>query len=140
MTRINGTISPKVLSDQHLLGEYKEILRVNGLAVKFSNRGGGKLPERFTLGSGHVKFFFNKLGFIGKRFKLLCDEMVSRGYRVNIVYNDPCLYGYMGDWGGCVDGNKMVKGRIIERSIKMKKLTYYGESISVNEYREMLDI
>lgn len=140
MTRINATIPPKKLCDQHLLGEYKEILRVNALAVKSSLRGDKNNPKDFTLGTGHVKFFFNKLGYICDRFQSLKNEMELRGYKTNIEYERPDVPHLFNKWSGTEVANRIVVERILERASTMKKLTYYGESMSVNEYKVMLDI
>ena len=52
MTRINP-IDPKELTDQHLLAAYREHPRAFALA-----RPGVKVPAKYTLGTGHVKFFY----------------------------------------------------------------------------------
>jgi len=38
------------------------------------------VPPKFTLGKGHVTFFYDKIGFLKTRFERLCEEMVLRGY------------------------------------------------------------
>lgn len=35
----------------------------------------------YTLGTGHVKFFYDKLGYIEKRYTALINEMLRRGYK-----------------------------------------------------------
>lgn len=55
----------------------------NNLARKAQHeviRGSKKLPLHYTLGTGHVLFFYNKLGFISKRYVELtrsCDVGVT---------------------------------------------------------------
>ena len=67
MARINVGINPIYLSDQHLIAESVEItmipgsLKYNGFAIK------GKVPEQFTLGTGHVNFFKDKLVYALKQ-------------------------------------------------------------------------
>jgi deoxyribonuclease (pyrimidine dimer) len=140
MTRINATIPPKKLCDQHLLGEYKEILRVNSLAIKSFQRGDKNISNEFTLGTGHVKFFFNKLEYICDRFHLLKVEMEQRGYKTNITYERPNAPHLFNMWLGTESAKRIVIERILDRASTMKKLTYYGESITVDEYKVMLDI
>lgn len=77
MTRIN-TIDPKHLLDQHLFIEYREITRVARLAR--GPKPGEKFPQQYTLGTGHVTFFYDKGAFLAKRIKLLYTELLVRGY------------------------------------------------------------
>lgn len=88
MTRIN-VVPVDELSDEHLKGEYHEILRPFGLVKKALINGLNKWnfakkypnqPNDYTLGTGHVVFFYDKLVFIGKRHQELFVEMTRRGY------------------------------------------------------------
>ena len=40
------------------------------------------IPDRFKLGSGHVKFFYNKLLYLKNRYVSLYNECVKRGFNV----------------------------------------------------------
>ncbi len=87
MTRIN-VVPAKELSNEHLFGENHEITRVYNLARKAQNevlRGSKKLPLKYTLGTGHVLFFYNKLEFISKRYVELTKELQRRGYSPNPI-------------------------------------------------------
>lgn len=85
MTRIN-LVEPSDLSQSHLIAEYKEIVRVFGLARKAQNElHKKKIPSEYTLGTGHVLYFYNKLKFISDRYDALCAEMATRGYTCNRV-------------------------------------------------------
>lgn len=98
MTRIN-LIPVEELTRQHLQGEYKEITRVFGLAHKAQFdiiKGNRKLPKEYTMGEGHVTFFYNKLKFIADRYESLVAEMQGsfgsyephlqrRGYKPNPI-------------------------------------------------------
>ena len=72
MTRINAGIPPKVLTDQHLLAEHREIKRLPAVFAKNLKPTG--IPKQFTLGTGHVKFFLDKGKYTLKRYKLLYAE------------------------------------------------------------------
>lgn len=48
-------------------------------------------PLRYTLGKGHVRFFYNKIGWLVERFYELVREMRARGYRVG--YPAPPIEG-----------------------------------------------
>lgn len=83
MTRIN-CIPVEELTREHLLAEYRELPRVFGLVAAARERGESpddpRNPARYTLGAGHVRFFFGRLGFVERRFTQLVREMLRRGY------------------------------------------------------------
>lgn len=80
MTRIN-LIDPSELVGPHLVTEYRELPRVIGLSNAAHARGvdPSTFPPRYTLGRGHVTFFYDKVGFLASRFSTLVAEMESRG-------------------------------------------------------------
>lgn len=85
MTRINSDIDPGKLKRAHLLAELREIIMVpaslrRSLHGKSINDVMRAIPAKFTLGKGHVMFFYDKLAFLQKRFNRLADEMERRGY------------------------------------------------------------
>ncbi|MFA9499961.1 pyrimidine dimer DNA glycosylase/endonuclease V [Mannheimia sp. E30BD] len=95
MTRIN-LVPPTELCDQHLLAEHRELTRIpNAVAKgKFSLKG---QPEDYKLGEGHVRFFFNKLSFLKKRYDALHEECLARGFNVQYFWSenlpqDPSLW------------------------------------------------
>jgi len=113
MTRINVGIDPKRLSRQHLLAEHREIKRIpNAVARGRYNLEG--IPDKFKLGKGHVKFFYNKLLYLHKRYKKIYKECKKRGY--NVCNYDGCwanvpqeLYN---DWRPSGEDKALVEERI----------------------------
>ena len=85
MTRIN-LVPPAELCDKHLLAEYRELPRVFALA-----RDCPDAPREYKLGAGHVKFFYDKLGFLQERFGALVEECLRRGFKITHGY--PPLVG-----------------------------------------------
>ncbi len=86
MTRIN-LIPVLELADEHLLAEHRELKRIPSLIqkwkVNFEN-----IPSNFTLWTGHVKFFYNKLWFLKKRYIELYNECLKRWFAVqNYISN-----------------------------------------------------
>ena len=82
MTRIN-TIDPAALTDQHALAEARELPRVfalvvSALAAARSLEG----PARYTMGTGHVRFFYGKTDYLHARQTALIAELVDRGYNL----------------------------------------------------------
>lgn len=83
MTRIN-VVPPRELSDKHLVAEYRELPRVFRLSYEWQQRGRPtSIPAEYTLGKGHVTFFYDKLGFLIKRHRQLCREMRHRLFVVH---------------------------------------------------------
>ena len=81
MTRINVGIQPAELTDKHLLAEHREIKRIPNCIAKGKYNMEG-IPERFKLGKGHVKFFYNKLEYLFTRYVKLYLECKNRGFNV----------------------------------------------------------
>lgn len=81
MTRINAGILPSELCNKHLLAEHREIKRIPNI-VKSGRANLVNIPEEFTLGKGHVKFFYNKLLYLKKRYIEIHNELRRRGFDV----------------------------------------------------------
>jgi hypothetical protein len=94
MTRIN-VIPVQELTVKHLIAEYREITRLpNNLKKSLERKGRpfsfDEIPSEYVLGKGHVKFFYNKMLFLKKRFEDLVKEMINRGYNPN--YQDSSIF------------------------------------------------
>lgn len=81
MTRINVGIDPRSLSSKHLIAEHREIKRIPNM-VKSGKAKLVNIPNQFTLGTGHVKFFYCRLGFLLERYKAIHAECLQRGFKV----------------------------------------------------------
>lgn len=85
MTRIN-VVPVQELHRTHLVSEYREIVRVFDVARKAQYEiHKKKIPTEYTLGTGHVMHFVDKLKYITERYNSLCTEMTARGYVCNRV-------------------------------------------------------
>jgi deoxyribonuclease (pyrimidine dimer) len=84
MTRVNCGISPSELSNKHLIAELREIKRIpNYVSMKGELLNLNGVPKDFKLNTGHVKFFYNKLGYLLKRYRSLYYEAKNvRGFDV----------------------------------------------------------
>jgi len=98
MTRINAGIPPERLKDRHLLAEHREIKRIPNL-VRQGRYNIANQPDRFCLGPGHVKFFYDKLGYLLARYQRIHQECLRRGFQVQ-------------DWSSAWDGvpGELMKG------------------------------
>ena len=126
MVRVN-LISPSKLSDQHLIAEYNEILMLVGYARKHPELMG--IPESYRLGTGHIKFFKNKIGYLKKRHELIKTEMARRNFSANkTVFLKGFGEEYFCEWKPGKKDFEVIKARISEK-IKMKPefYRYYSE-------------
>lgn len=93
MTRIN-VVHPSELHNKHLVAEAHEITRVFGLARKAQRELHKKdIPWKYTLGTGHVLFFYPRLGYCADRYAALCAEMRVRGFNCNEIAREQLLEG-----------------------------------------------
>lgn len=123
MTRIN-VVPVKELSRQHLLAEYREITRLpknlqTALHRKTKPFCMSEIAPHYILGTGHVKFFFDKMQFLEQRFEQLVNEMISRGYNPN--YRDSsifrnCLPQFYNNYEPTEEALELNRQRIKERS------------------------
>ena len=123
MTRIN-VVPVGELSDRHLVAEYREIMRLPGNLRKSLSRKSrpfstSEIPQQYTLGKGHVKFFYDKMQFLKERFMDLVFEMRRRGFdpqfRDSGMFLDcpPEFFGYYRPTPEAIELNRR---RIAERS------------------------
>ena len=90
MTRINLGIPAKELTNKHLIAEHREIKRIPN-AVSKGRYNLKNVPASFTLGTGHVSFFYDKLGYLKERYEELYNECIARGFNVQ---------NYLPSWDG----------------------------------------
>lgn len=81
MTRINVGIDPRELPSKLLLAEHRELKRIpntisSGKAIIRN------IPIYFTLGTGHVTFFYNKVKYLQRRYQALYEECLNRDFLV----------------------------------------------------------
>ena len=113
MTRINVGIDPSELNMKMLMAEHREIKRIPNCVKKgrFSMVG---QPREFTLNTGHVKFFYDKLGYLKNRYERLYNECVKRGF--NVQYFGDAFDGidkkYMNDYTETERDRQLILERI----------------------------
>lgn len=85
MTRIN-LVPPEELHNKHLVAEYHELPRIFSYVKMQLKKGVDpakmKAPSEYTLGTGHMKFFYTRLGFLLERQADLILEMTRRKMKV----------------------------------------------------------
>ena len=122
MTRIN-LVPPKELSDQHLVAEYREIFMVGSslqrsIASKNWPNTLANLPAKFTLNTGHVKFFYNKGLYLDKRYHQLVHEMKQRGMEpdpARVFKTEQWPVELWNDWTPAEADKQIIRERIQQR-------------------------
>lgn len=120
MTRIN-CIPVEELSGPHLVAEYRELPRVFALAKKAAARGNFTQSDSYTLGKGHLLFFYTRLGYLTQRHAELIAEMKLRNYKPS--FSGVCREdfpgipdSYWGQWKPTEAALRLNRQRIKERS------------------------
>jgi deoxyribonuclease (pyrimidine dimer) len=121
MTRIN-VVPVNELTDRHLLAEYRELPRVYRLARRWWDRGcPGELPLTYTMGEGHVRFFYNKLLWVFNRHHELYGECLRRGFNVQPPRKGPdsgfemSPLALFNNWKPTITAKAVNQSRICER-------------------------
>ena len=119
MTRINIGIPPTELVNQHLIAEHREIKRIPNCVSKGKYNMEG-IPDKFKLGTGHVKFFYNKLLYLKKRYIKIYAECIKRGFNVQnyIEAWSDIPEELMNDYKVKANDIRIIKERINERLTK----------------------
>ena len=121
MTRINVGVPPAELVNQHLIAEHREIKRIPNCIAKGKYNMEG-IPEKFKLGTGHVKFFYNKLLYLRNRYVSLYNECIKRGFNVQNYIDawDNIPQELMNDYKATYKDRLIIQERIYERTINRK--------------------
>jgi len=86
--RIN-VIPVSLLLDQHLRAEFREIIMSIHFYKKSLASPKGidktKISSKYTLNQGHAYMWYNKFGYIKKRYFELLDEMKLRGFKTDEI-------------------------------------------------------
>jgi deoxyribonuclease (pyrimidine dimer) len=122
MTRVN-VVPVEELCDKHLLAEYRELPRVFKLARQ--RLPGEKFPTAYTLGAGHIKFFYDKLLFLTARFTDIVNECEKRGFNIKyfsvlefLTWAPPILYK---TWTPTPEALALNRARLAERISQFKR-------------------
>lgn len=117
MTRIN-CIPVSDLTDKHLMAEYREITRIAAAYEKSIKAGKVDITKKYTMGKGHVKFFYDKVNYLVLRTMMLHDECKKRGFNVEYkVYNywKHARKDWWNNWHPTIDDETTNWNRILER-------------------------
>lgn len=138
MTRISVAVRGSELCDAHLIKERIEILRIpNAIKSGKAKVVLSKIPNKFTLGTGHVIFFYPRLKYLHERYNELSAECLKRNFNIT-DYSDAFdglpshLYN---DYKETPNDRNLLVERINERLTSMKNLKFYGEPIALEQIK-----
>jgi len=138
MTRISVAVRGSELCDSHLIKERIEILRIpNAIKSGKAKVNLSKIPTTFTLGTGHVVFFYNRLKYLHDRYNELTEECIKRNFNVT-DYSDAFdgLPGHLyNNYIEKPNDRKILVERINERLSTMKNIKLYGKPISLEQIK-----
>ena len=126
MTRVNLQPS-ETLCDKHLMAELREMKRIPNSILSGKLRPGA-ITDKFVLGTGHVKFFSDKLKWLYNRYTDVFNECVDRGVNVNWMWPS---HGWLyfstcklwNDWEPSTEELELSMSRVLERMPKNAKWT-----------------
>lgn len=131
MTRIN-VVPVEELENIHLMAEYRELPRIFGLAKNYfnsPNRDDSTIPPTYRLGSGHVKFFYNKLLWLSNRQEQLVNELLKRGYNITYTHSNVLLLDCPPEY--CCDYKVTDEALSINRERIRIRLEEYNNKIKI---------
>ena len=134
MTRIN-VIHPSLLVDKHLLAEHRELTRIPNTIVSGKAVLDGVYPNQYILGKGHVKFFYNKLKWLHRRYDALHSECQTRGFNVSYKWPANVPSHLYNDYQVKPNDVKINIERVLLRLPVAAKM--YG--IQIDNYSELLN-
>lgn len=142
MTRIN-TINPSDLTNEWLLAEFRELPRIVNELEKHPNRfKPADIPSNFTLNTGHVKFYRNKLLYLAKRHREIKRELKRRRItcnkriKVELHYlSDTIKKQALNDWTPHKDDHSVLIERLQER-FDLRKRPY---TMTVNGSKQVIN-
>lgn len=122
MTRINVGVHPEELPSKLLLAEHREITRIPNMVAS----GRARLirsgaPDRFTLGTGHVKFFYFRLGYLLDRYRAIYAECKRRGFNVQDRQDswDSVPKACLGSYTPCAADRQLIVDRIQSKGFEL---------------------
>ena len=146
--RCNVGVNPKILTDQWLVAEYRELpmvvgsLRINNWQIK------SVLIDKFNLGKGYLNFFKNRLAYLKRRHEEVKKEMARRNFKcdkADIVLDDNTQI-FWNDWIPSKEDSNILRQRLIQKLVSNENGTpftwwrYMGISFKDDELMTYIEI
>lgn len=138
--RCNSGIPPRVLADQHLIAEYRELpmvlgsLRINGFKLKSEPR------LIFGLGKGHINWYKTRLLYLKNRHNDVIDEMKNRGFKCDGVKFDinEAPTEFHNNWQPTLQDSMIIRQRIKEKLLLKPKFYKYNRN-NINDIDKFIN-
>ena len=143
MTRID-VHPPKMLCDQHLISNHREIKRIcNRLKQRIEKNKFDDIPVPFYEPE-HDRFkelfWLDKGMWTQLRYKELRDECYERGFDVSDYEDNWVIYlekqDYLNNFEPTYVHYNLLENRIMSRLKGMKSIRYYGKEYSFKDFKE----
>lgn len=123
--RCNTGVDPAVLTDQHLIAEYRELLIPAGQLRRLGWKSAAAIPQKMSLGTGHVTFWRDKQLYLKRRHDALVEEMLSRGFKPNLSFwpRESIPAELWNDWQPSAEDSRILRERIFDR-VSLKPAWY----------------
>lgn len=106
-----------------LIAEHREIKRIPN-CIKSGRYSLDGMPVNFTLGTGHVKFFYNKLAYLRRRYELIYRVCVGAPNHFNVTYYGSAFNGLpdalMGNYEPTINDRALLVQRLHERGVDIE--------------------
>lgn len=137
MTRLN-LVPPEELFDQHLFAEFREIKMIAPALARSLKASPDiesvlrRIPPKFTLGRGHVMFFYDKYHYLQARYEDLKAELRKRSVNFNERSQLDPLHDFealsvLRNYVPTPEALALVRARIAEKvALRPQWYRYYG--------------
>ena len=134
MTRISVGVRAIELCDAHLIKERVELVRIPN-AVRTGKAVIKDIPKEFTLGTGHVKFFYDKMGYLQQRYSELTAECIVRGFNTTDFSDsfEGIPLKLWNNYNETAQDRRIVVERVNDRLLGMKNLKYNRMPVEVEQ-------
>lgn len=118
--RCNTGVAPSLLTDQHLIAEYRELFIPVGQLRKLNWESKSPIPPAFRLGTGHITFWRDKQLYLKRRHESLVEEMLRRGFSPQLTFWDTSEIppSFLNDWNPSYEDSLLIRERIAERILE----------------------
>lgn len=133
--RCNCGVEPKLLTDEHLFAESRELKMLPSLFNRVGYSSIKKVPKEFSLGAGHMLFFLYKPTYSLARYRLVLDECWKRGFNVPDESDRWSVYSGLVDcYAETGKERDIVVDRIAQRIIASRKECFHYNHKKITKY------
>jgi deoxyribonuclease (pyrimidine dimer) len=91
-------------------------------------------PTEYTLGTGHVKFFYDNGLYLQERFDSIVAELEKRGFNLNYCEYREHPEGLNNNWTPSTQDIEINVSRLLSKFDEGQKHKYYGQPLTKDEF------